>query len=159
MYLNLASTEICNRTIQIERGTTGLITSPNWPFNKYPPSSSCIYNITSTGSVKIAFETFRSEFHSSCVWVYINLCVSTSLWHVITLHFFSRHDYVIVYDGPTMKAPILGRYCGSKLPPALKSSSQHLLIYFHTDSSVNDDGFSIRYFSGKFIFSFQIHFS
>ena len=70
MYLNLSFTvvDLCNKRIQLERGSSALITSPNWP-QKYPSNSTCTYNITSPdpdGSMMIKFETFQLEYKDDC---------------------------------------------------------------------------------------------
>ena len=41
--------------------------------------------------------------------------------------------------------PLIGRYCGTKIPPEIKSSSGLLSLSFHTDMAVAKDGFSARY--------------
>ena len=42
-------------------------------------------------------------------------------------------------------APLIGRYCGTKIPPEIQSSSGLLSLSFHTDMAVAKDGFSARY--------------
>lgn len=42
-------------------------------------------------------------------------------------------------------APLIGRYCGAKIPPEIQSSSGLLSLSFHTDMAVAKDGFSARY--------------
>lgn len=40
---------------------------------------------------------------------------------------------------------LLGRYCGSNLPPTIKSSSNILLVIFHSDWSFELEGFTLSY--------------
>lgn len=56
-----------------------------------------------------------------------------------------RYDYVAVYDGQDTLAPLLGKFCGTVLPPNLRSSSNQLFIVFRTDSSVNGIGWRATY--------------
>lgn len=42
-------------------------------------------------------------------------------------------------------APLIGRYCGTKIPPEIQSASGLLSLSFHTDMAVAKDGFSARY--------------
>eukprot|EP00063_Salmo_salar_P065133 XP_014039968.1 PREDICTED: neuropilin-2-like [Salmo salar] len=41
--------------------------------------------------------------------------------------------------------PLIGRYCGTKIPPEITSSTGILSLSFHTDMAVAKDGFSARY--------------
>ncbi len=41
--------------------------------------------------------------------------------------------------------PLIGRYCGTKIPPEIQSSTGLLSLSFHTDMAVAKDGFSARY--------------
>lgn len=41
--------------------------------------------------------------------------------------------------------PLIGRYCGTKIPPEIQSSTGLLSLTFHTDMAVAKDGFSARY--------------
>lgn len=68
------------------------------------------------------FNTFHLEASSSC-----------------------RYDYVAVYDGQDILAPLLGKFCGSVLPPDLRSSTNQLFIVFKTDASGNGIGWRAVY--------------
>uniref|UniRef100_A0A8C6UVX2 Neuropilin 2b n=1 Tax=Neogobius melanostomus TaxID=47308 RepID=A0A8C6UVX2_9GOBI len=41
--------------------------------------------------------------------------------------------------------PLIGRYCGTRVPPEIQSSTGILSLAFHTDMAVAKDGFSARY--------------
>lgn len=68
------------------------------------------------------FNTFHLEASSSC-----------------------RYDYVAVYDGQNSLAPLLGKFCGTVLPPTLTSSANHIFIVFRTDASVSGIGWRATY--------------
>lgn len=42
--------------------------------------------------------------------------------------------------------PLIGKYCGTKTPSKLRSSTGILSLTFHTDMAVAKDGFSARYY-------------
>lgn len=50
-----------------------------------------------------------------------------------------------IYDGPNTFSPLLGRYCGSELPPTIKSSSNILVVIFKSDWSYELEGFVMSY--------------
>lgn len=63
-------------------------------------------------------------------------------------HDYCNYDYVQVRDGDSPDSPLLGIYCGNKLPPTLISSGNTLLIKFRTDHSHQKAGFSAVYMKG-----------
>lgn len=54
-------------------------------------------------------------------------------------------DHVAVYDGSDTHAPLLGKFCGSELPPNIKSSSNHLFLVFSTDFYGTDRGWKATF--------------
>uniref|UniRef100_A0A3B3UDU5 Neuropilin 2a n=1 Tax=Poecilia latipinna TaxID=48699 RepID=A0A3B3UDU5_9TELE len=56
-----------------------------------------------------------------------------------------KYDWLEVWDGLPQASPLIGRYCGTKIPPEIQSSSGLLSLSFHTDMAVAKDGFSARY--------------
>ena len=60
-----------------------------------------------------------------------------------------RYDFVEIRDGGTAESPLVGRYCGTDLPPEFVSSGSRLYVRFKTDYSVAHDGFRISYEIGK----------
>ena len=64
-------------------------------------------------------------------------------------HFFFHFrifDSLRVYDGDSNTSPMLGNpYCGDSLPPSQTSSSNHLFLHFHSDSSGTGTGFKLEY--------------
>ncbi len=57
----------------------------------------------------------------------------------------ARFDFVSVYDGPTVDAPLLGRFSGFELPPVLLTSGPSALVVFTSDPSVTAPGWRISY--------------
>ncbi|KAK7476360.1 hypothetical protein BaRGS_00032419, partial [Batillaria attramentaria] len=66
-----------------------------------------------------------------------------------------------VYDGNTQSAPVLGGpYCGDVIPPTLDSTSNVVMIKFHSNSTTSDTSpgfsFNISYIAiGKRLFILQ----
>lgn len=61
--------------------------------------------------------------------------------------FTCNKDYIEIFDGDSTSAPSLGRFCQNNLPVGNKisSSSNKLLIRFHSDNSVNSSGFLLSW--------------
>lgn len=86
-----------------------------------------------------------------CNWVLLaphNHVISIS-WLLFNLEesYECIYDYVEVFDNNTIKeyGGSLGKYCGTKAPPALTSSSNVVTIRYYMDESINLDGFIFSY--------------
>ncbi|KAM4576821.1 bone morphogenetic protein 1a isoform 1-T1 [Odontesthes bonariensis] len=106
----------CDHTVN---SVSGIITSPNWP-DKYPSKKACTWALTTTPGhrIKIAFNELDLEAHLECA-----------------------YDHIEIYDGRDTKASSLGRFCGTKKPSPITSSSNKLFIRFFSDNSVQKKGF------------------
>jgi len=80
----------------------------------------CRWNITSNAWVELTFDRFDTEY---------------------------LDDYLTVYDGASLSAPVIGQFNGSKLPLPLISSSTNLYVRFTTDAAQNKQykGFRANY--------------
>ena len=63
----------------------------------------------------------------------------------VEYHRRCSYDWVEVFDGPDASSKSLGRFCNGKLPSAMKSSGNSLMIQLKTDESVNGNGFSLNF--------------
>ena len=106
----------------IDYGNGGVVTSPNWP-SDYPDNQDKKYLIKGNYGKFISVTLTNFEFESCC-------------------------DYVDVYDGGSTSARKLVRvqkqdssFTGS----IFTSSSNQMLLHFHTDSSAVRDGFRVVY--------------
>ncbi|XP_036884507.1 bone morphogenetic protein 1 isoform X1 [Sturnira hondurensis] len=99
--------------------TSGTITSPNWP-DKYPSKKECTWAISSTPGhrVRLTFLEMDIEAQPECA-----------------------YDHLEVYDGRDAKAPVLGRFCGSKKPEPVVASGSRMFLRFYSDNSVQRKGF------------------
>ena len=81
-----------------------------------------------------------------CIWD-ITICYDN--WYK-TIYFY-RHGSITIYDGPSEFSPVLGKYCGSSVPPRFISSTSSIFIMFITSDLSRKDRFILKYRSqGKF---------
>jgi Zn-dependent metalloprotease/PKD repeat protein len=57
------------------------------------------------------------------------------------------YDAVEVYNGPTTASPLLGRFSGSSLPPAVSSTGGSMLVRFYSNIETTAQGWSANYTS------------
>ena len=50
-----------------------------------------------------------------------------------------------IYDGGSSSSPMIGKYCGTLIPHSHVSSSNDILIDFHSDGVETRPGFKIEY--------------
>ena len=105
-------------------GTT--IISPNHP-GDYQNNLDCQVSIQFSERVRIRFEAFNVESHSSC-----------------------RYDYLEVRDGDSSSSSIIGeKLCAEFFPDAIESTGSSMTLVFHTDASATRTGFKIIVELGK----------
>nr|XP_006820566.1 PREDICTED: suppressor of tumorigenicity 14 protein homolog [Saccoglossus kowalevskii] len=111
---------VCGGSLTTDSGT---LSSPNYPYS-YSSYSDCYYRIsvTSGENIQLTFSVFSTE---------------------------STYDYVRVYDGSSTSSPLLGEFSGSSLPSMIVTTGSDLLLYFHSDSSVENTGFYASYTLGS----------
>jgi len=90
-------------------------------------------------------ETYNDN--TNCYWL-----ISNNVNQSIHLEFTSfqtelSYDYVDVYDGSTTAAPQLGSFSGNQLPQILTSTGGMMLIHFHSDGGVTDQGWEANYYT------------
>ncbi|MEE6514872.1 hypothetical protein FKM82_023266 [Ascaphus truei] len=100
-------------------GSTGTISSPNWP-DKYPSKKVCTWQITATAGhrVRLTMSELDLESHQECA-----------------------YDHVEVHAGRDSQAPVLTRFCGSKIPDPITAPSNKMFLRFVSDNSVQKRGF------------------
>ncbi|XP_061840054.1 dorsal-ventral patterning tolloid-like protein 1 isoform X1 [Nerophis lumbriciformis] len=110
----------CGETLQ---DSTGNFSSPGYP-NGYPSYTHCVWRISVTPGEKIVLNFTTMDLYKS------SLC-----WY----------DYMEVRDGYWRKAPLLGRFCGDKLPDVLTSTDSRMWIEFRSSSNWVGKGFAAVY--------------
>ena len=105
--------------------SSGLVTSPNYPFN-YQRNSDCGFLIEAPVGQKITLYavSFDVESGAGCAF-----------------------DYLAIYDGKSNASQMLTnrRWCGKTLPPTLQSSNNTMFLRYKTDQSVSNSGFAFSY--------------
>nr|XP_054599807.1 dorsal-ventral patterning tolloid-like protein 1 [Nothobranchius furzeri] len=110
----------CGETLQ---ESTGNFSSPGYP-NGYPSYTHCVWRISVTPGEKIVLSFTTMDLYKS------SLC-----WY----------DYIEVRDGYWRKAPLLGRFCGDKIPGVLISADSRMWIEFRSSSNWVGKGFAAVY--------------
>jgi len=59
------------------------------------------------------------------------------------------YDFVEVRDGIDSSSPLLGKYCGYRIPDDIRSSTNQLYVKFVSDGSVQKEGFAATFVEGK----------
>ena len=72
--------------------------------------------------VALKFQSFEIENHDNCV-----------------------YDFLEIRDGESSAAPLIGTFCGYKMPKDIKSTTNSLWIKFVSDGSVQKAGFSASF--------------
>ncbi|XP_060767322.1 inactive serine protease PAMR1 isoform X1 [Neoarius graeffei] len=106
----------CGQVIQRRQGHVTL--------ESYPINAECDWTLqVSRGSaMEFRFTMLHLEFDHRC-----------------------RYDFVELRDGDSIHSPLIGRYCGDKIPPPIRSSGDSLHIHFVSDGYNNYDGFSATF--------------
>uniref|UniRef100_A0A665XAS7 Neuropilin n=1 Tax=Echeneis naucrates TaxID=173247 RepID=A0A665XAS7_ECHNA len=118
--------EFCFRNFT---SSSGMIESPGFP-DKYPHNLECSYMIIAPPRMDITLTFLTFDLENDPLLVGEGEC---------------KYDWLDVWDGLPQVSPLIGRYCGTKIPPEIQSSSGLLSLSFHTDMAVAKDGFSARY--------------
>ncbi|XP_034033288.1 neuropilin-2a isoform X2 [Thalassophryne amazonica] len=118
--------EFCFRNFT---SSSSMIESPGFP-DKYPHNLECSYMIMAPPHMDITLTFLTFDLENDPLLVGEGDC---------------KYDWLDVWDGLPQVAPLIGRYCGTKIPPEIQSSSGLLSLSFHTDMAVAKDGFSARY--------------
>uniref|UniRef100_UPI00398F64EE cubilin n=1 Tax=Pristiophorus japonicus TaxID=55135 RepID=UPI00398F64EE len=105
----------------------GVIQSPYYP-NSYPHDKTCewVINQPEGQVVTLNFISFDIENATNC-----------------------NHDYVEVKDGAVVDSPLIGKYCGTIIPPIVQSVQRSMYIKFKTDSKMANNGFQATYGSAE----------
>ncbi|XP_038639207.1 tolloid-like protein 2 [Scyliorhinus canicula] len=110
----------CGESLQ---DSVGNFSTPGFP-NGYPTFTHCIWRISVTPGEKIILNfTIMDLYKSSLCW----------------------YDYIEVRNGYWRNAPLLGRFCGEKLPETLVSTESRLWIEFRSSGNWVGKGFSAVY--------------
>ncbi|XP_041792258.1 inactive serine protease PAMR1 isoform X1 [Chelmon rostratus] len=106
----------CGGVIQRAQGHIAL--------ESYPTNARCEWTVQAQGgsNIELRFSLLSLESDHNC-----------------------RYDYVEVRDGYSLSSPVIGRFCGDRLPPPITSSGKYLHILFTSDGYNNFDGFVLTF--------------
>ncbi|XP_030748736.1 cubilin-like [Sitophilus oryzae] len=96
-------------------------------------------------------DTEKYLANSNCRWVIVappgKIIQLTWLTFSVEQSFNCTYDYVKIFDNNTDDGMggLIGKYCGSKLPPTLLSTSNIMTVDFVADTSINAEGFLLSY--------------
>lgn len=108
----------------IYSGTYGVLNSPSFSYTNYPNNVYCVYSLQVRNDRLILLRFNDFEIVPS------NLC---------------SHDYLEVFDGPSIGNRSIGKFCGSTLPQVIKSTNNSLTLLFKTDSSQTARGWKVSF--------------
>ncbi|CAK9795155.1 Cubn [Anthophora quadrimaculata] len=116
-------TTILSRCGGLYTETTGTIQTPSQG-GYYTEDEYCVWTLQApTGYVvQLSFMSFSLEANVYC-----------------------RHDYVKIYETEIADKDVIGTFCGSKLPPILMTQGNTMNVVFHSDTSINREGFIATY--------------
>ncbi|XP_027036187.1 uncharacterized protein LOC113664759 [Pocillopora damicornis] len=109
------------------QAVSGRFNSPNYP-KPYPGKMNCEWVIRVPDGQRIEFKFLFFNVYGS-----YPLC----------------DDSVSVYDGQTVSSRRIGKFCGSKLPTVLRSSSNVMLVKFHSNVQRGYYGFNAKWEAKK----------
>ncbi|KAK1789031.1 hypothetical protein P4O66_014985 [Electrophorus voltai] len=108
---------------------SGVIESPGYP-DKYPHNLECTFIIIVPPHMDVTLTFLTFDLENDPLQGSEGEC---------------KYDWLEVWDGLPQVGPLIGRHCGTKIPPEIQSSTGILSLTFHTDMAVAKDGFSARY--------------
>uniref|UniRef100_A0AAX7V1B1 Neuropilin n=1 Tax=Astatotilapia calliptera TaxID=8154 RepID=A0AAX7V1B1_ASTCA len=108
---------------------SGLVESPGFP-DKYPHNLECAFIIIVPPRMDVTLTFLTFDLENDPLPGGDGDC---------------KYDWLEVWDGLPGVGPLIGRYCGTRVPPEIQSSTGILSLSFHTDMAVAKDGFSARY--------------
>nr|CAB3264299.1 Tolloid protein [Phallusia mammillata] len=121
-------TTVCGGNLSAASRRRELFSHPQYGDTNYISGRECDWVVTAQRGygVELVFPAFEVEDESDC-----------------------SYDFVEVYDGNSDSAVRFGRFCGQRAPSTLLSSSDSLLIRFHSDDTINKKGFRASYRSTR----------
>uniref|UniRef100_A0A8C5PCX5 Neuropilin n=1 Tax=Leptobrachium leishanense TaxID=445787 RepID=A0A8C5PCX5_9ANUR len=119
--------EDCSRNFTNVNGT---IESPSFP-DKYPHNLDCVFTIQAKPKMEINLQFLTFDLEYDPLQVGEGDC---------------KYDWLDIWDGLPGVGPLIGKYCGTRTPSKIRSSTGILSLTFHTDMAVAKDGFSARYY-------------
>lgn len=109
---------------------------------------SCFFNFTSPSGI-ILSPNYPEDYgnHLHCVWLILARPESRIHLAFNDIDVEPQFDFLVIKDGATAEAPVLGTFSGNQLPPSITSSGHVARLEFQTDHSTGKRGFNITFTS------------
>ncbi|XP_063696850.1 cubilin homolog [Culicoides brevitarsis] len=106
---------------------SGYIRSPGWP-HSYVNNKACewIIQVPSNNQIQLSFKNFSVEESTDC-----------------------KFDMLLIRNGAQKTSPLIGSFCGTTLPPNIRSFGNQLYLQFVSDGSRSEAGFEIEWTSAS----------
>ncbi|XP_075409854.1 CUB and sushi domain-containing protein 2 isoform X3 [Tenrec ecaudatus] len=131
---------------QIELKSRGVKLMPSKDNNQKTSVFSCFFNFTSPSGIVLS-PNYPEDYgnHLHCVWLI--LARSESRIHLAfnDIDVEPQFDFLVIKDGATAEAPVLGTFSGNQLPSSITSSGHVARLEFQTDHSTGKRGFNITF--------------
>ncbi|PNI20363.1 CSMD2 isoform 5 [Pan troglodytes] len=107
---------------------------------------SCFFNFTSPSGVVLS-PNYPEDYgnHLHCVWLILARPESRIHLAFNDIDVEPQFDFLVIKDGATAEAPILGTFSGNQLPSSITSSGHVARLEFQTDHSTGKRGFNITF--------------
>lgn len=112
---------------------------------------SCFFNFTSPSGIVLS-PNYPEDYgnHLHCVWLILARPESRIHLAFNDIDVEPQFDFLVIKDGATAEAPVLGTFSGNQLPSSITSSGHVARLEFQTDHSTGKRGFNITFTSECF---------
>ena len=109
---------------------------------------SCFFNFTSPSGAVLS-PRYPEDYgnHLHCVWLILARPESRIHLAFNDIDVEPQFDFLVIKDGATAEAPVLGTFSGNQLPSSITSSGHVARLEFQTDHSTGKRGFNITFTS------------
>ncbi len=127
---------------------------PNWDWNYFymlinPPPAATIYTAASGSTFDSGGASGNYSDDERTIWT-ISPTAATSV--TLTFNSFNTEntwDYLFIYDGANVNAPLIGEYTGTNSPGTMVSSGGSLTLEFRSDCATNAPGWDANWTSNS----------
>ncbi|XP_063092103.1 CUB and sushi domain-containing protein 2 isoform X4 [Cavia porcellus] len=131
---------------QIELKSRGVKLMPSKDNNQKTSVFSCFFNFTSPSGIVLS-PNYPEDYgnHLHCVWLILARPESRIHLAFNDIDVEPQFDFLVIKDGATAEAPVLGTFSGNQLPTSITSSGHVARLEFQTDHSTGKRGFNITF--------------
>ncbi|XP_073089715.1 CUB and sushi domain-containing protein 2 isoform X4 [Manis javanica] len=131
---------------QMELKSRGVKLMPSKDNSQKTSVFSCFFNFTSPSGVVLS-PNYPEDYgnHLHCVWLILARPESRIHLAFNDIDVEPQFDFLVIKDGATAEAPVLGTFSGNQLPSSITSSGHVARLEFQTDHSTGKRGFNITF--------------